>query len=139
LSRFKSVSLLDGLWIGCFNLLHYSELHVITALSLISTIHSSSHPLRIFQPAVSSPTVLWRRLLTVEILQLPSLRFFLHRPSFTSACQLFPQMNWIVISSQSHLRSSTAHSTTKFQLSSFITTLNGPNRNIFSNKSSIVV
>jgi hypothetical protein len=64
----------------------------------------------------------------VEILQFPELRSFLRRPSFRTACQLFPQLNWIDISSQSSLQSSTALSTTKPQLSSFITTLHGPNR-----------
>jgi hypothetical protein len=50
------------------------DLQAITALSLISTIHKSpQNPLSIFQPAVSSRTVPWQRLLTVEILQLHAL------------------------------------------------------------------
>jgi hypothetical protein len=46
---------------------------------LISTIQKSpQHPLSLFQPAVSSPAVPLQRLLTVEILQLHVLRFYLH-------------------------------------------------------------
>jgi hypothetical protein len=57
---------------------HHSELQVITALSLISTLYKSSqHPLSLF-PAVSSSGLPWQRLLTVEILQLHALRFYLH-------------------------------------------------------------
>jgi hypothetical protein len=56
---------------------HDSELQVITAPSLISTIHKSpQHRLSLFQPTVSSPDVPWQRLLTVEILQLPVLTLF---------------------------------------------------------------
>jgi hypothetical protein len=48
-------------------------------LPLISTIHKSpQHPLSLFQPAVSSPAFPWQQLLTVEILQLHTLRFDLH-------------------------------------------------------------
>jgi hypothetical protein len=57
---------------------HDSELQAITALHL-STIHKSpQHSLNLFQPAVSSPTVPWQLLLTVEILQLHALRSCLH-------------------------------------------------------------
>jgi hypothetical protein len=49
---------------------HHSEPHVITALSLISTLYKSpQHLLSLFQPAVSSPAVSWQWFLTVEILQ----------------------------------------------------------------------
>jgi hypothetical protein len=58
---------------------HDSELQVITAPPLISTLHKSpQHRLSIFQPTVSSSTVPWQRLITVEILQLHALRFYLH-------------------------------------------------------------
>jgi hypothetical protein len=73
----------DGVWIGkriYWPLIpHDSELQVITAPPLISTIHKSpQHPLSVSQPAVSSPAVPWQRFLTVEILQLHALRFYLH-------------------------------------------------------------
>jgi hypothetical protein len=61
---------------------HDSEVRVITAPLLISTVHKSTqHPLSIFQPTVSSPAVPWQRFLTVEIIQLHSLRSSLHRLS----------------------------------------------------------
>jgi hypothetical protein len=66
---------------------HHSELQVITALWIISTIHrSSQHQLKLFQTV--DP---WQRLLTVEILQLPALRFSCHsRPCRNLVnCQLF--------------------------------------------------
>jgi hypothetical protein len=45
----------------------------------ISTIHRSpQHTLSLFQAAVSSPDILWQRLLTVEILQFHALRSALH-------------------------------------------------------------
>jgi hypothetical protein len=48
---------IDGVWIGELDLLntctHHSELQVITALSLISTLYKSQqHPLSLFQPTV---------------------------------------------------------------------------------------
>jgi hypothetical protein len=56
-----------------------SELQVITAPRLISTIYKSpQHPLIPFQPAVPSPAVPWQRLLTMEILQLHALMSYLH-------------------------------------------------------------
>jgi hypothetical protein len=49
---------------------HDSDLQVITAPPLISTIHKSpQHPLSLFESAVSSPAVPWQRLIIVEILQ----------------------------------------------------------------------
>jgi hypothetical protein len=106
----------------------HSELQVITTLSLIFTIHTSpQHTLSFFQPAVSSPAVSWQGLLTVEILQLPALRSFLRWLSFRNACQLFPQLNLIAISSQPPLQSTNADTNTKPQLSSIIT-LHGLNR-----------
>jgi hypothetical protein len=54
------------------------NLQVITAPPLTSTLYSSlQHPLSLFKSAVSSRAVPWQRLLTVEILQLPTLRSFL--------------------------------------------------------------
>jgi hypothetical protein len=70
---------------------HHSELQVITAPPLISTIYSSlQHPLSLSQPTVSSTAVPWQRLLRAEILQLPELTSFLHRLSFRNTWQLFP-------------------------------------------------
>jgi hypothetical protein len=54
---------------------HDSELQAITVPLLISTIHKSpQRPLNLIQPAVSSPAVPWKRLLTVEIFQLHALK-----------------------------------------------------------------
>jgi hypothetical protein len=59
---------------------HDSELQVITVLLLISTLHKSpQHLPSLFQPAVSSLSISWQRLLTVEILQLHMLRSSCHR------------------------------------------------------------
>jgi hypothetical protein len=56
-----------------------SELQTTTAPLLISTTHKSpQHPLSLFQPAVSLPSVPWQRLPTVEILQLHAPRSSLH-------------------------------------------------------------
>jgi hypothetical protein len=67
---------IDGVLDWILNLLtiytHNSELQIIAAPSLISTFYKSlEHLLILFQPVVSSPAVLWQRLLTMEILQLP--------------------------------------------------------------------
>jgi hypothetical protein len=68
---------------------HNSELQVITALPLISTIHKSpQQPLSLFQPAVSSPAVPSQRLLTVEILELHALRFYHHSLPFRTLWRL---------------------------------------------------
>jgi hypothetical protein len=57
---------------------HDSEIQAITAPPLIFTIHKFlQHQLSLFQPVVSSPPVPWQRLLTVEILQLHVLWFYL--------------------------------------------------------------
>jgi hypothetical protein len=59
---------------------HVSELYAITATLLNSTIHKSpQHSQSRPNPAVSSLAVSWQRLLTVEILQLHTLKFSLHR------------------------------------------------------------
>jgi hypothetical protein len=64
---------------------HDSELQAVTAPPLISTIHKSpQHQLNILQPTVSSPTVPWQRLLTVEILQLHALNSCLHGTELTT-------------------------------------------------------
>jgi hypothetical protein len=67
-------------WIGLFiSYIHNSEIQVITAPQLISTIHiSSQQPLSFFQPTVSSPAFPCQRLLTVEIPQLHAHRFYHH-------------------------------------------------------------
>jgi hypothetical protein len=59
---------------------HGLELQAITAPLPISTIHKPpQHPLSLLQPARPSPTVLWQRLLTVEILQLHVLKSSFHK------------------------------------------------------------
>jgi hypothetical protein len=86
--------IIGGVWIGewiYWPLIHDTELQVITAPPLISTLYKSpQQPLSILQPTVSSPAVPWQRLLTVEILQLHALRSFLHSPPYRIPCQL----NW---------------------------------------------
>jgi hypothetical protein len=77
---------------------HDSEVQVITAQSLISTLYKSVAHAKSSQ---SSLDVSWQRLLTVEILQLPALRSSYHsRP-----CRI--QLNYSAISSQLPLQSST--------------------------------
>jgi hypothetical protein len=53
---------------------HFYTQQAVTALPRIST----QHPLSLFQPVVTSSAVPWQQLLTVEILQLHALRFYLH-------------------------------------------------------------
>jgi hypothetical protein len=102
---------------------------LITAPPLISTLYKSlQNPLNIFQPTASYPAVPWQRFLTEEILGLPVLTSFLRRLSCRTSCQLFLQLNCIAICSKPPLQSSTAHSTTKPHLSSFIITLYKLNR-----------
>jgi hypothetical protein len=74
---------IDEVWIGELDLLitctYHSKLQVITGPLVISTVHKTpQHPLSLFQPAVSSPAVPSQRLLPMEILQLPALRFSCH-------------------------------------------------------------
>jgi hypothetical protein len=58
---------------------HDSGFQAITAPRLNSAIHKPpQYPLSLFQAVVSSPAVPWQRLLTVEILQLHALSFYLH-------------------------------------------------------------
>jgi hypothetical protein len=68
---------------------HNSEPQVITAPSLIPTILKlPKHPLSLFQPAVSSPAVPWQWLLTVKMLQLRELKFYLYSLPSRTAQQL---------------------------------------------------
>jgi hypothetical protein len=82
-----------GVWLDMgFRL--YSILGLFTTFGPIANLHSlhfTTAPLSIFKPAVFSTAVPWRRLLTVEILQLPVLRFSYHsRPCrITVNCQFF--------------------------------------------------
>jgi hypothetical protein len=62
MSRFGSVTR-DGIWIGYCIYWHNSELQVITASSLISTLYNSLfQPLSLLQAAVSSIAVSWWRM-----------------------------------------------------------------------------
>jgi hypothetical protein len=59
--------------------IHDLELQKITAPQLIATNHKlPQQPLSLSQPAVSSLTVHYERLLTVVILQLQALLYYLH-------------------------------------------------------------
>jgi hypothetical protein len=72
-----------------------SWLQVISALPSIPTIHKSTkHTLSLFQYAVSSPTVPWQRLLTVEIIHLYALRFCLHSLPCRTAFRTEWLVNW---------------------------------------------
>jgi hypothetical protein len=83
--------------------LHDSELHTITASSLISTIHKSpQHPIRLFKPTVSSPAVLLQRLLTLENLQLHAPKSTMNVGSLTTAS--FPhRLQYRIDTSQSYV------------------------------------
>jgi hypothetical protein len=53
---------------------HHSELQVITLPLLISTLYKPFlQTLNLLQPTVSSTAILWKPMLTAEILQLPML------------------------------------------------------------------
>jgi hypothetical protein len=120
---------------------HDSELQAITALPLISTIHSSQHPLSLFQPDVPTTAVPWQRLLTVDILQLPTPRFSCHSRPCRTLCQL-PNLLSLRCRAQLHCQPSTdslpsllnypcraqLHSALPNLNYSFITTRHGPNR-----------
>jgi hypothetical protein len=68
---------IDGVWIACWIYRPQLGLHVIIALSLISTLHKSLlQTLSLLQRAVSSTAFSWQRLLRLEILQLPALRSY---------------------------------------------------------------
>jgi hypothetical protein len=108
---------------------YISKLRTFTTVSLIATIHKSpQHPLTIFQHAVSS-AVPWQRLLTVEILQLHALRFYLH----SLPCRTLSQLsinNWqlpgcrpfhtnlLVVSSQADFQLTLFFTTSRTQLNS---------------------
>jgi hypothetical protein len=92
LSRFR------GEYRRCMDLLttytHHSELHVTTALSLISTLYrSSQHPLSLLPVCCVFISRSWQRLLTVEILQLHEFRFHLH----SVPCRTVSNSNSIVL------------------------------------------
>jgi hypothetical protein len=92
---------IDGVRIGELDLLttctHHSELQVITALLLISTIYKS-------QPAVSPSTSPWQRP-PVEISQLQALRTSCH----SRLCRTLVncQLNYCALSSEPHFQRST--------------------------------
>jgi hypothetical protein len=124
----------DGVWIGkriYWPLIpHDSELQVITAPPLISTIHKSPwHPLSLFEPAVFTSRSLAKTSNSEDSsssrTQVP--------PSLTPIQNCLPAISSTEL--DSHLFSAslaqlncTQHSPAKPQLSSFITTLHGPNR-----------
>jgi hypothetical protein len=63
--------------------------------SAIANLHNSQFttaPAKLFQIAVSSPIVPWRRILTLKILQLHALRFYLHS---------FPCRTWSLVGNSS--------------------------------------
>jgi hypothetical protein len=140
--RFRGVWLLEGVWIGWLDLLNlYTVLGTTVNYSGISNLHNSQFTKTPVKPFPACCVFTSRSLataLTVEVLQLPALRSFLRRLSLRTAWKLFPQLNWIPISSQPPSQSSTALSTTKPHLSSFIATVHGPIENIVSNNTSIV-
>jgi hypothetical protein len=78
---------------------HHSELQVITALSLISTNHKSpQHTLSLFPACCVFISRSLVTALTVEMLQLPALSFYLHSLGrrtqlSTNDCQL--TTNWV--------------------------------------------
>jgi hypothetical protein len=70
LSLVRGVTI-DGVWIREW--IYWPRLISTSKYSATANLHRSpQHKLSLFQPAVSSPAVSWHRLLTVEILQLPS-------------------------------------------------------------------
>jgi hypothetical protein len=78
---------------------HNSELQAITVPLTNLAIHKSpQHPLSIFQPVVSSPAIPWQWLLTVKILQLHMLRFYLHSVLCRTLSQLIgsPQTIYLI-------------------------------------------
>jgi hypothetical protein len=66
----------------------------IDHLYAIADLHTTAL-LRLFQFAVSSPSVSWQRLLTVEILQLHGLRSSCHSLSFRAQLNCRPSTNWM--------------------------------------------
>jgi hypothetical protein len=122
----------DGLWIPSLDLLtthaHQSEVQVITAPPLIPTIHSSpQHPLSFF-PACCFLTS--RSLATASNSGDSSASRAQVLYSLTLVQNCLPTILLTELdchSSQPPLKSSTAHSTIKPQLSSCIITLQGPN------------
>jgi hypothetical protein len=85
---------------------HDLKVQGITAPPLSSIIYKSRpHTLSLFQPAVSSPTFPWQRLLTGEILQLHATRFYLHSlPCRTQLSTKLIALTVVVITSHPLLR-----------------------------------
>jgi hypothetical protein len=72
---------------------HESELQAVTAPPLTSAIlKPPQNALSLSQPAVSSPAVPWQWLLTMEILQLHTLKPSLPRLPYRTHCQLKPKL-----------------------------------------------
>jgi hypothetical protein len=115
-----------------------------SAIANLHNSHFTTEPAKPFSSLLCLSRFL-ATLLTVNTLELSTLMSILCRLSFRTACQMFPQLNWIAISSQPPLQSSFAlnsqhfSSWLNFQPSTpFITTLNGSNRKHVSNDTFIV-
>jgi hypothetical protein len=86
---------LDGVWIRELDLLttytHHSELHVTTALPLISTLYKSpQHPLSLFPTRCVCISRFLVTALTMEILQLRAFRLYLR----SLPCRTQLSTNW---------------------------------------------
>jgi hypothetical protein len=93
LSRIGNVrDLLDGFWIGWFDLLtpytQHSELQAITALSLFSALHSSLQ--QTHYGSQSSLVVSWQRIYNTVVIPVSHMKFSLHSliPFLPLFCQL---------------------------------------------------
>jgi hypothetical protein len=88
-------------WLGLLTIYeytHHTELQVITALSIISTIHKSpQHPLNPFPACCVFISRSLVAALTVKVLQLPPLRSYLHSLPCRILCQL--TVNWSIVPS----------------------------------------
>jgi hypothetical protein len=105
---------IDGVWNTDLDLLttctHHSELQIITARTLSSTIDKS---LAHAKPSKSLLDVSWQRFLTVQIHQLPAFR----SSCYSLPCRTQPNsLNYSTISSQPPLQSSTELPTLNRQL-----------------------
>jgi hypothetical protein len=99
------IGFIDDLHKSLLTATNYSAALNLHTLQII-TVHT-----KLFKPAVSSRAIPWKRFLTVEILQLPSLRSYCHsRPCRTVTnslnCQI-PELDYGAISPQLFLQSST--------------------------------
>jgi hypothetical protein len=90
LSRVRSVTI-DGMWMREW--IYWPRLVSTSNYRATANLQKTpQHNLSLFQPSVASPVISWQPLLTVEIVQLAAVRFFLHKFPYKTDCQLSTEL-----------------------------------------------